>query len=668
MELLLAVKFAEWVKPIVSAVAGLSVVALRAGGSLTAMGATLAGLTAPAWLLALIGAGGLAALYQTVKPQPLNPGEDEFARQKKYGLASKDENKGVRAAAHAIRRKIAAPEDDASVPARKGMATPISYGGGFDAASFRKEDAAERAILKGTFEGTRQGVLAAFKEFVESRRQGYGNAGITDAAYHPDGGYGEKSEGGVGAAAGGRRHIRPGMHHRDGASNRSEPSEAAAARSLKDFAAGGSKAGSLTELIEEEARRAGIDPRIMHGIRAGESLHTSHYDVKNDALESSYGPFQLNRRRGLGVDFEKETGLDVRNPATIAAQARWVANYIRKHRGTNGQWMGYHGPRNADPRWGESGYHPSKEQATKSGEQHPPKSASSGMIGLRAAARATSGGMNDWIEQQRGAHPDRGAPSQAFHMQKGGPVVGQHPYLVGEKGPELFVPHQSGEVIPNNQSFYARAASAIREWRNDYLIRQMNKAASGTKFNPLNGKPFDYNSLDESDWRVSNEIRGLRTRGEGVFKDLENSVIGVRGYRKNNFDPKTGQKIDPGSIRPEEDEHRKGSSWKPSSWKGPRWDAHLQDSVGAAARAMASASSMFGQPHRKSNATNINLMASARQAELVHTPQKVVGDASLRIDLHGFPKGTKTKAEINGLFKTLTMYRGLAAPMAGQES
>jgi hypothetical protein len=60
-------------------------------------------------------------------------------------------------------------------------------------------------------------------------------------------------------------------------------------------------------------------------------------------------------------------------------------------------------------------------------------------------------------------------------------------------------------------------------------------------------------------------------------------------------------------------------------------------------------------------------MESARRAELIHTPQKVVGDASLRIDLHGFPKGTKTKGEISGLFKTLTMYRGLAAPMADQE-
>jgi hypothetical protein len=63
----------------------------------------------------------------------------------------------------------------------------------------------------------------------------------------------------------------------------------------------------------------------------------------------------------------------------------------------------------------------------------------------------------------------------------------------------------------------------------------------------------------------------------------------------------------------------------------------------------------------------INLLESARKAELTQQAHKVTGDASLRIDLHGFPKGTKTKGEINGMFKTLTMYRGLAAPMADQE-
>jgi len=124
-------------------------------------------------------------------------------------------------------------------------------------------------------------------------------------------------------------------------------------------AAGSQSAGgaSLTDLIANEARAAGIDPRIMEGIRAGESGHGSRYDVKDDAIESSWGPYQLNRRRGLGATFEKETGLDVRDPSTIPAQTRWVAQYIAKG-GSLGAWMGYHGPRNADPRWGNSGYVP----------------------------------------------------------------------------------------------------------------------------------------------------------------------------------------------------------------------------------------------------------------------------------------------------------------------
>jgi uncharacterized membrane protein len=34
---------------------------------------------------------------------------------------------------------------------------------------------------------------------------------------------------------------------------------------------------------------------------------------------------------------------------------------------------------------------------------------------------------------------------------KGGPVTGNSPYIVGEVGPELFVPNTSGRIIPNNQ-------------------------------------------------------------------------------------------------------------------------------------------------------------------------------------------------------------------------
>ena len=34
---------------------------------------------------------------------------------------------------------------------------------------------------------------------------------------------------------------------------------------------------------------------------------------------------------------------------------------------------------------------------------------------------------------------------------KGGPVTGGSPYIVGEKGPELFVPGSSGNIVPNNE-------------------------------------------------------------------------------------------------------------------------------------------------------------------------------------------------------------------------
>ena len=33
----------------------------------------------------------------------------------------------------------------------------------------------------------------------------------------------------------------------------------------------------------------------------------------------------------------------------------------------------------------------------------------------------------------------------------GGPVSKNKPYVVGEHGPELFVPHGGGKVVPNNQ-------------------------------------------------------------------------------------------------------------------------------------------------------------------------------------------------------------------------
>ena len=41
--------------------------------------------------------------------------------------------------------------------------------------------------------------------------------------------------------------------------------------------------------------------------------------------------------------------------------------------------------------------------------------------------------------------------SGIFGKANGGPVSRKTPYMVGERGPEIFVPHSSGKVIPNNR-------------------------------------------------------------------------------------------------------------------------------------------------------------------------------------------------------------------------
>ena len=41
------------------------------------------------------------------------------------------------------------------------------------------------------------------------------------------------------------------------------------------------------------------------------------------------------------------------------------------------------------------------------------------------------------------------AGAKVSGREHGGPVSGGMPYIVGERGPELFVPNQSGQIIPN---------------------------------------------------------------------------------------------------------------------------------------------------------------------------------------------------------------------------
>jgi hypothetical protein len=53
---------------------------------------------------------------------------------------------------------------------------------------------------------------------------------------------------------------------------------------------------------------------------------------------------------------------------------------------------------------------------------------------------------------------------------EGGPVKGGQPYIVGEKGPELFVPPSAGSIIPNNKMASAAPASAMASTANNTYI------------------------------------------------------------------------------------------------------------------------------------------------------------------------------------------------------
>lgn len=50
-----------------------------------------------------------------------------------------------------------------------------------------------------------------------------------------------------------------------------------------------------------------------------------------------------------------------------------------------------------------------------------------------------------------GAQIDKALKASVPGRAAGGPVSGGQPYIVGEKGPELFVPGRSGSIVPNNE-------------------------------------------------------------------------------------------------------------------------------------------------------------------------------------------------------------------------
>jgi hypothetical protein len=190
------------------------------------------------------------------------------------------------------------------------------------------------------------------------------NPGGASAPARGSGGSTGRGESGqAGGTSGGATPLKPGAGGTSGrgtASVRGGGSPLARGGDTTPMASGevSGGGGSWKGAIDRAAKAEGIDPRLMYGIVAGESGHGAGYD--HGDYGKSYGPFQAYTGGGLGNQMIKE-GIDVRDPSTADAQARWVAHYIKQHgiKSYGGPpWYGNRGAQNWNPSWGKMGYQP----------------------------------------------------------------------------------------------------------------------------------------------------------------------------------------------------------------------------------------------------------------------------------------------------------------------
>ena len=98
---------------------------------------------------------------------------------------------------------------------------------------------------------------------------------------------------------------------------------------------------------------------------------------------------------------------------------------------------------------------------------------------LKALGGAPGGGGSSGDAAGFGGSFDAGIPaignttdySGAFKRANGGPAAGGTPYLVGERGPELFVPGSNGGVMSNND---LRSAMGSRPSSNGSTVLNMS--------------------------------------------------------------------------------------------------------------------------------------------------------------------------------------------------
>jgi len=97
-----------------------------------------------------------------------------------------------------------------------------------------------------------------------------------------------------------------------------------------------------------------------------------------------------------------------------------------------------------------------------------------------------------------------GQPAQA--RAAGGTVSGNMPYLVGERGPELFMPNSNGNIIPNDKLNMGGGS--------DYGSSAMGSANITFNINTVDARDFDKLLMTRQDMIIGMINKGLQERGK----------------------------------------------------------------------------------------------------------------------------------------------------------
>lgn len=134
----------------------------------------------------------------------------------------------------------------------------------------------------------------------------------------------------------------------------------------------------------------------------------------------------------------------------------------------------------------------------------------------------------------------------AEQREKGGPVISGKPYIVGEKGPELFKPRESGRIVPNHklQSHSDKYANNNNIYKKMFeLIREQNSKSSSifTYFTDAFKKVIDFfrpsNILElikQGVKKVIGKVKDVASAAVDVVKDVGAGVVNAGSGLLNN--------------------------------------------------------------------------------------------------------------------------------------